>query len=142
MAAKAHYASVGINGFDIHAACTATWQVSRVSYQRVSQSQGSLAPLMTCRQLPGFEHHDGGYRVKLEVISNQYAFTQPYSQLPLQLQQKVTNQKSAEMREASIMKPAPHRKYSSVAVVAAIRRPDGQWTDKQFCSSVLVLRTM
>ena len=85
----------------------------------------------TLNDLPGYEHHNGGFRVALKVISDQNAFTRPRRQSPLQ--QEVTNQKCNEMLEAGIIELAPHSKYASAAVVAAKKGPDGQWTDKRFC---------
>ncbi len=81
--------------------------------------------------LPGYERHDDGYRVKLKVTSDQTAFTHPRRQSPLQ--QEVTDTKCAEMLEAGIIELAPHSKYASAAVVAAKKGPDGEWTDKRFC---------
>ena len=45
----------------------------------------------TLNDLPGYEHHDGGFRVALKIISDQNAFTRPRRESPLP--QDVTNQK-------------------------------------------------
>ena len=81
----------------------------------------------TLNDLPGFEHQDRGYNVKLKVISNQNAFTQPRRQSPLQ--QEVINQKCTEMHKAGIIEPAPCSKYAIAAFEAAKKGPNGQCID-------------
>ena len=75
------------------------------------------------KDLPGYQNYPGGFRVKLNVISDQQCFTRPRRQSPLQAD--VSELKCEEMWDATIIEPSLHSKYASSVVVAAKKAPDG-----------------